>query len=120
MSPVCEPPHKRVRRPNFSDDELLVLIDEVGKRKRVVLEKKFDSGELVSAKTIDNAWVTITQEVNSVSRLKRTTADIRKKFRDMRSHVKSKKANNTKETQKTGTHNSQVTVNLSLTFGNFM
>lgn len=97
-----EPSQKKLRRPNFSEDELLLLISEVSKRKRLEIEKKFDSGETVTAKAIDNAWDAISEEVNSVSRFKRTTAAIRKKFRDMISQVKIKKAKDIKESQKTG------------------
>ncbi|KAK4323439.1 hypothetical protein Pmani_005860 [Petrolisthes manimaculis] len=85
----AEPPQKKIRRPNFSENELLVLITEVRKRKQQVIKKKFDSGVTVSAKTIENAWDAICEEVNSVSKIKRITSDVRKKFRDMRSHVKS-------------------------------
>lgn len=113
-----EPPQKKIRRPNFSEDELLMMITEAAKRKNLVIEKKFDSGEVVSAKAIESAWDDITKEVNSVSKVKRTTADVRKKFRDMRSYVKNKKAKDTKETKKTG-KDSQVIVNLSLTLLRF-
>ena len=36
-----EPPQKKVRRPNFSDGELLMMITEVVKRRRLLIEKKF-------------------------------------------------------------------------------
>ncbi|KAK4300263.1 hypothetical protein Pmani_027532 [Petrolisthes manimaculis] len=98
----AEPPQKKIRRPNFSENELLVLITEVRKRKQQVIKNKFDSGVTVSAKTIENAWDAICEEVNSVSKIKRITSDVRKKFRDMRSHVKSRRAKENKETKKTG------------------
>ena len=37
-----EPPQKKVRRPNFSDGELLMMITEVVKRRRLLIKKKFD------------------------------------------------------------------------------
>ena len=54
----------------------------------------------MNSRAIECAWEAITVEVNSVSRFKRVAADVRKKFRDMRSGVKNKKAAERREAKK--------------------
>ena len=99
MATASEPPAKR-RRPNFTEDELVVMIEEVRQR-RVLLLGSFD-GDKVTAKKKAHAWEQVTRAINAVSRVQRDATEVRKKFTDYRSYVKKKAAKRIKEQKKTG------------------
>ena len=62
---ATETPNKKSRRPNFSEDELLVLTNEVKNRKQLIIGGKFDTGETVNSRprAIESAWEAVTVEV---------------------------------------------------------
>uniref|UniRef100_A0A0P4WC50 Regulatory protein zeste n=1 Tax=Scylla olivacea TaxID=85551 RepID=A0A0P4WC50_SCYOL len=78
---------KRTRRPRFSRMETLTLVEEVESRAAVILGKL--NGEVTVDKK-NKAWEDIAMSVNAVSRFRRTPGELRKKFKDLRTHVKSK------------------------------
>ena len=84
-----EPPRKLVRRPKFSDEEVLALVEEVRKRRGVVLGRH-DYKTGVTAQKKQQAWQQICFAVNAVSRVLRSVEEVRRKFVDMKTHVKSK------------------------------
>lgn len=80
--------NKKKRRCNFSEVETSTLIESVTKRRKIVLGK-LDSTN-VTAKLKQHAWEEIKNEVDTVSRVKRTCDELRKKFRDFKTLVKKK------------------------------
>ncbi|XP_050685808.1 myb/SANT-like DNA-binding domain-containing protein 4 [Eriocheir sinensis] len=98
MEPLSSPPTKK-RRPNFSEDELLMLLAEVSKRKALLLGPLTNS---VTLRSKDRAWETVAVAVGGVGRVKREKGEVRKKFKDFRSEVKKKAAKINKERKKTG------------------
>ncbi|XP_050710177.1 myb/SANT-like DNA-binding domain-containing protein 4 [Eriocheir sinensis] len=98
MEPLSSPPTKK-RRPNFSEEELLMLTAEVSKRKALLLGPLTNS---VTLRSKDRAWETVAVAVGGVGRVKREKGEVRKKFKDFRSEVKKKAAKINKERKKTG------------------
>lgn len=95
-----EPP-KKTRRPRFSDAELHTIIEEVTKR-RNLLFSKHDLKTGVTDIKKQQAWEEVTIVVNAVGRVQRDTEEIKRKFRDMKSHVKHKSAEESKHIAGTG------------------
>lgn len=67
--------------------ETLTLVEEVESRAAVILGKL--NGRL-TADMKNKAWEEVTASVNEIARVERTTIELRRKLRDLRSHVKSK------------------------------
>ena len=59
---ACPPLSKKLRRPNFTEAEVLILIEEVKKREHV---SKLDN--TVTARSKEFAWEEVTNCVNAVS-----------------------------------------------------
>lgn len=95
-----EPPAKKLsRRPRFTDAETLALVEEVERRFPVIMGR-LDSR--VTADTKNRAWEEVTAIVNGCSRIKRTTDELRRKYRDLRAHVKGKAAKEHRHIEGTG------------------
>lgn len=90
---------KRVRKPNFTQTELLALVEGVQNQRDIILGKFSDT---VSNEKKKREWQTITNSVNAVSNSVRTVDDIRKKWQDWASVVKGKEAKLKRERKKTG------------------
>ena len=90
---------KKQRRSNFTDSELIALINGVAKR-RDILFGKFDS-TLTHAKK-DLAWAAVAAEVNAVATCFRDTNELRRKFSDFKGLVKKKAATEKRYTGGTG------------------
>ena len=84
---ACPPPSKKVRRPNFTEAEMLTLIEEVKKRGHVILSKLDNT---VTAHSKEFAWEEVTSCVNAVSTTKRKPDEVKTKFKDLRFLVKKK------------------------------
>ncbi|XP_047502419.1 uncharacterized protein LOC125047916 [Penaeus chinensis] len=69
------------KRPNFSNEETLALIEAVATKKSVVLSK-LDSR--ITAHVKNNAWDCVTKEGNLVARVQRNMNEVRRKFTDLR------------------------------------
>lgn len=82
-------PLKKMRRPRFTDTEILTLVEEVYSRAAVILGK-LDSKITADRKT--KAWGEVAASVNAVGRAVRTADELRRKFKNLRTHVKSKAA----------------------------
>ncbi|XP_050700300.1 myb-related transcription factor, partner of profilin-like [Eriocheir sinensis] len=93
-------PSAKKRRPNFSNEELLVLIREVTDRKTMLLGK-LDSTR-VTREGKNMAWLAVLEAVNAVGVTRRTEDEVKKKFRDFRSFVKKKVADARQEMLRTG------------------
>lgn len=70
---------------------MLAVVEEVKKRKAVILGKlEYKAGVTSERKT--QAWDEVAAVVNVVARVPRTPEELRRKFKDMRTQVKSKSA----------------------------
>ncbi|KAG0727455.1 Myb/SANT-like DNA-binding domain-containing protein 4 [Chionoecetes opilio] len=78
-----------MRRPNFTEEELFVLIKEVGARKDIIVSKL---GGRVTAECKKYAWDCIASAVNAVGNVVREREEVRKKYVDFRSLVKKRAA----------------------------
>ncbi|KAL2079809.1 hypothetical protein ACEWY4_025553 [Coilia grayii] len=88
------------RKPNFTSQELNVLVDEVEKRRLVLFSKLKNSVTNAEKK---EAWQEVAEHVNSVGLgYRRDGANLRNKWRDYSSVVKCKAAALRREQQKTG------------------
>ena len=88
------------RKPQFSANELEVLIDMVEQHKTVLFSKLKNT--VTNAKKKDT-WNAITEQVNSVGTgYRRTTDDVRAKWRDYSSVLKRRAAGLRREQQRTG------------------
>ena len=93
------------RSKNFSKQELEVLVEEVVSRQRILM------GKLDNVVTADNkkrAWAKVAQSVSAVGETERDAIAIKKKWADVKSLVKKKAAERTRETRKTGGGTSSV------------
>ena len=87
------------RRPNFTKEEILAIVYGVIERKNLILGK-FDTNVTAKVKAIQ--WQAITDSVNIVSPVRRNFEEVRKKFKDIRTHVKKKAAEDRRHTGGTG------------------
>ncbi|KAK4325796.1 hypothetical protein Pmani_003629 [Petrolisthes manimaculis] len=99
MATAAEPPAKRSRRANFSDEEIMMMITGWHDR-QAVLREKFSN--IVTAERKKQAWEEVTHEINSVSRVRRNREEVKKKFADFKSVVKKKLSIRRQEQEKTG------------------
>ena len=96
---AAELPKKMARRTKYSDIEVLSIAQEVERREAIILGK-LERNITAAMKTI--AWEEVQHEVNAVSRVWRTAEEARRKFRDMRTHIKSEAAAEARHMQGTG------------------
>lgn len=83
----------------FSSTEKEILVKEFKKRREILQCSFKDSGSNEKKKA---AWAIITEKVNAVGGFNRDTAQIKKKWADMKSLTKKKAADEKRERQKTG------------------
>ena len=77
----------------------MAIVTAVFERKQILLGK-FD--ENITAKVKLMQWQAVTDSVNCVSMVKRDVAEVRKKFFDLRTHLKKKVAVENEYTGSTG------------------
>ncbi|XP_063588146.1 uncharacterized protein LOC134765420 isoform X2 [Penaeus indicus] len=82
------PHRKRKKRPAFSEEELRVLLQEVSKRKKVLVGK-FDVISVTFQSKVE-AWDSVTEAINGVSRVTREREEVRRKFAHLKWFVKKK------------------------------
>jgi hypothetical protein len=70
---------KRSRKPNFKQEKLSVLVDEVEKSKTVILGKVSDTVSNERKKTL---WISIATKCSAIDDGKRTAGDMRKIWED--------------------------------------
>ncbi|XP_076039801.1 uncharacterized protein LOC143024685 isoform X2 [Oratosquilla oratoria] len=87
------------RRPNFTSSETLALVEAVKKRNDVI-HAKVDNKVMIDAKHA--AWEEVTQAVNRVSRTRRYTGEVRRKWKDLRCCVKRKAFQDVKQARHKG------------------
>ena len=103
MAEAEKPPaEKRKKQPTFTEDELLVMVTEVAKRKQLVTGCFSVGVDSVSRKAKEFAWCEITAAVSGVNSFTRSEKDVRKKFRDYRSDVKRRVGQHRHRMQGTG------------------
>lgn len=79
----------KVRRPNFTRGEMLCIINEV-KQRLGVIAGKLDYKSGVTFERKERAWHEITEAVNAISSVKRTSLEVKLKYKDMRAQCKGK------------------------------
>jgi hypothetical protein len=89
----------RKRRPNFSTNELEVLAREVSESKSLLFSIFSD---IITNEKKTKKWVQITAKINSVSSCERSCTEVRKKWSDWSSAIKSKGAKIKQSQQRTG------------------
>lgn len=95
---------KHQRRPKFSETEALTLVEEVERRRHIILGRL--EGSKVTGEKKQRAWEEVTALVNEVSRVGgRTEEECRRKFKDLRSLVKVKAAKEQRHLAGTGESN---------------
>ena len=99
VSQAAAPAPKRARKINFKEDELILMIREVTKRKEVIIGPL---STVVTKQAKNAAWEAVADAVNSIAPTHRQPAEIRKKFQDFRSQVKKKLAAIRREMNQTG------------------
>ncbi|XP_033759085.1 myb/SANT-like DNA-binding domain-containing protein 4 [Pecten maximus] len=90
---------KRARKPNFTQPELEILVDEVSKNRNILMGKFSDTVTNEKKKKI---WGHITVKINSSSHSSREVDDVKKKWQDWSSIVKGKASKLQRERKKTG------------------
>ncbi|XP_033731473.1 myb/SANT-like DNA-binding domain-containing protein 4 [Pecten maximus] len=89
----------RKRKPNFTTNELEVLLKGVSANRDILMGKFSDTVTNDRKKKI---WKTIAAEVSAESSTQRSDEDVKKKWQDWSSVVKGKQAKATRERKKTG------------------
>ncbi|KAK3889672.1 hypothetical protein Pcinc_006238 [Petrolisthes cinctipes] len=102
-----QPPAKKRRAANFSEEELMLLIEEVAERKAVLLGPLTS---VVTNKGKELAWKAVAEAINSVGVVQRNVSDIKKKWFKVKSEVKCKAAKEKSERSKTGSGVAEPTV----------
>jgi len=87
------------RQPNFSGEEVELLISEVEKREKILFGR-FAPG--LSSAVKDAGWVEVAAKVSAVGGVKRTAEEVKKKWQAMKSALKGKAAELNRERMKTG------------------
>ncbi|KAL2084408.1 hypothetical protein ACEWY4_019926 [Coilia grayii] len=85
--------HKKKRRPNFTDPELMAMVSAVSKQQDILSgEFNLNVGRTLEAKKLKaRAWRDVTDAVNTVSHVHRYTAEVRRKYRYFKCDTKRKK-----------------------------
>jgi hypothetical protein len=87
------------RQPNFTAEELEVLVNEVEGRSRILFGK---FGGIVSMAAKQKGWVEVTRSVTAVSGVRRSVEEVKKKFCQLKSQTKMKATALKKERGGTG------------------
>jgi len=87
------------RQPNFSGEEVEVLVGQVEKGSRVLFGS-FSGGLSSAAK--DRAWEEVGSMVSAVSGVKRSVGEVKKKWAVLKSSAKMKAAANVRQSAATG------------------
>ena len=87
------------RQPNFSGEEVEVLVGQVEKGSRVLFGS-FSGGLSSAAK--DRAWKEVGSMVSAVSGVKRSVGEVKKKWAVLKSSAKMKAAANVRQSAATG------------------
>jgi len=103
---------KRSRKPNFKQEELSVLVDEIEKNKTVILGKFSDT---VSNERKKKLWISIATKCSAIGDNKRTADDMRKKWQDWSSQIKGRKCKEIRERNITGGGSADETSSFSAT-----
>jgi hypothetical protein len=90
---------KRSRKPNFKQEKLSVLVDDVEKSKTVILGKVSDTVSNERKKTL---WISIATKCSAIDDGKRTAGDMRKIWQDWSSQIKGRKCKEIRERNITG------------------
>ena len=94
---------KEIRKANFTQQEIIILIEEYRARESV-LKGQLSSG--VTNRERENAWREITDVINSSNpNVKRSVANIKKKWNNLTSTMKEHLCQERRETEKTGKNN---------------
>lgn len=107
---MTAPAPKKPRRPNFTESELLTMVEEAIKRAEVITGKLDNR---ITARVKALAWEEVTQGVNTVAKVRRTPDEVRLKFKDFKSAVKKKAAQDTNHMEGTGKKRKRPTVHIS-------
>ncbi|XP_056403203.1 nuclear apoptosis-inducing factor 1-like [Hyla sarda] len=94
MQHVCA-----VKKKNYTDPEMEVLVDEIIANYRTLFPAKSDKCPMVVRSA---AWNNIMMKVNSVGVAKRTVPELKKKWSDMKKKVKAKMAAISRYARQTG------------------
>ncbi|XP_063054047.1 uncharacterized protein LOC134448290 isoform X1 [Engraulis encrasicolus] len=89
----------KVRKPNWSEDEKVILLEEYNKRKHVI-KSRFNP-QITATKKLQN-WEEITALINSRSMVKRTVGEVQKKYENLAVQARKEMSAHRKETMKTG------------------
>lgn len=88
------------RKPNWTEDEKAILLEEFTKRKNI-LQSRYNPSVTHSHKS--KAWQEITEKINSRNlAVKRTVEEVMKKYENIVVSSRKEIANNKKESGKTG------------------
>ncbi|KAK3878832.1 hypothetical protein Pcinc_016640 [Petrolisthes cinctipes] len=98
MATAAEPAAKRSLRVNFSDEDMMAMIQGWQDR-QAVLRERFSQN--VTAEKKKQAWEKVTKEINAVARVLRLKEEVKKKFADFKSVVKKKLSYIRQEQEKT-------------------
>lgn len=90
---------KRVKKPNFTKEEIYTLVTAVGNRKKEIMSK-FEGG-LSKARQMQ-AWVSVQKEVMEISQIDRSIEELKKKWSDLKMDAKKKVRTYDVETKRTG------------------
>jgi hypothetical protein len=90
---------KSKRRPNFTSDEVEVLVSSMRKRK-CIIEAKFSAvievETSITAASKEKAWQEVAKELTAVSTVERTVDEVKKKWSCLKSATKGKLADKRK------------------------
>jgi len=95
----------RNRRNNFSNGEILALVEGIRENKEMLFGK-FDSN--ITNATKECIWLQILTAVNAVGGEERTVPQLKRKYSDFKSVVKSKRAKELKYLKGTGKWNTFI------------
>lgn len=87
------------RQPNFSSDELEILLASVEQRSKILFGK---FGGAVTAAAKDKSWDDVALAVSSVSGIERSSKEVKKKWSSVKSAVKTTVSAAKKERGRTG------------------
>ncbi|KAJ3640494.1 hypothetical protein Zmor_017859 [Zophobas morio] len=90
----------KARGKNFTKTELLALVDAIEARRKFLFGPL--QGPTLTQYHRDRAWEKVVEAVNAVAPVVRTTKDIKKKFKDLKTRTKQKANAFKRSTKKTG------------------
>lgn len=90
---------KKTRKPNWSEEEKIILLEEYNKRKQI-LKSKFDPQ--ITAHKKQRMWEEIAAKINSRSMIKRSIQEVQKKYDNLSVMAKKEITIHRRESNKTG------------------